>query len=76
MREAAAELLERYRGQDNAALAHAGWLDLLGRCWACVVAGPDWVDVCLVSGNDDASAVQTLRMEVDEWRRAYAQAQR
>ena len=69
---AAAEVLDRYLGQGDVALAHAGWVDLLGGCWGCVAVGPGWADVCLVSGGDSSSKVQTLRMEAEEWGRAYA----
>ncbi len=71
--EAASTLVERYRAQGDTTLAHAGWLDLIGRCWGCVVVGPGWVDVCLVSGTDESCRAQTLRMEVEEWRRIYGQ---
>ena len=72
MQDTAAELVGRYQAQGDAALAHAGWLDMFGRCWGCVVVGPGWVDVCLVSGGDEAATAQTLRMEVEEWRHVYA----
>ena len=70
--DAAEEVLGRYLEESDVALARAGWVDLLGRCWGCVAVGPGWADVCLVSGDDSSSKVQTLRMEADEWRRAYA----
>lgn len=70
--DAAAEVLDRYLKEGDVALARAGWIDLLGRCWGCVAVGPGWADVCLVSGDDDSSKVQTLRMEAEEWGRAYA----
>ncbi len=69
--DVAGALIKRYREQTGTTLAHAGWLDLVGRCWGCVVVGPGWVDVCLVSGTDEACAAQTIRMEVEEWRRIY-----
>ncbi len=69
--DAAGALIKRYREQTETTLAHAGWLDLVGRCWGCVVVGPGWVDVCLVSGTDEACTAQTIRMEVEEWRRIY-----
>ncbi len=72
VQDAAVELVGRYRSQGDATLAHAGWLDMFGRCWGCVVVGPGWVDVCLVSGTDEEATGQTLRMEVEEWRRIYA----
>lgn len=72
VQDTAAELVGRYQAQGDAALAHAGWLDMFGRCWGCVVVGPGWVDVCLVSGGDEAATAQTLRMEVEEWRHVYA----
>ncbi len=69
--DAAGVLIKRYREQTGTTLVHAGWLDLVGRCWGCVVVGPGWADVCLVSGTDEVCTAQTIRMEVEEWRRIY-----
>lgn len=74
VQEAAAQEVERYRGLGTALLVRAGWLDLVGHSWGCVVSGPGWVDVCVVTRVDeDASQVSVARMEVEEWRRAYGE---
>lgn len=54
-----------YRSQGNCLLRHAGYLDLLGNVWGCVVQGPKWVDVCVVSqGNGESeSVVRIERLE-------------
>ena len=69
---AAAEL-ERYRSLENVVLVRAGWLDLLGNTWGCVVSGPGWVELCVVSELEpDTSQVKIVRMEAKQWGRAYA----
>ena len=76
--DAAAALLAEYGAEPGTLLARSGWLDLVGRVWGCVVMGPGWVDVCLLSdGQSDGQSdgwtrVKTLRMEVSEWRDSYA----
>ena len=74
---AAATLLEEYEEQPGTLLAHSGWLDLTGRVWGCVVLGPGWVDVCLAEDGQahEGTRVQTLRMEVSEWRDSYGDVQ-
>jgi len=74
--ESAGEVLERYRQRGDASLAHAGWLDLQGKGWGCVVTGGDWVEVCLVAWRSEGeSAITKMRMEVGEWDRAYGASQ-
>ena len=74
--ESAGEALERYRQRGDASLAHAGWLDLQGKGWGCVVTGGDWVEVCLVAWRSEGeSAITKMRMEVGEWDRAYGASQ-
>lgn len=77
--EEASSLLESYEAQGECVLREAGFLDLFGNAWTCTVQGPDWVDVCLVSGSGDAgessgSDVRVVHMEAEEWRRAYEKA--
>lgn len=75
--DAAAALLAEYGAEPGTLLARSGWLDLVGRVWGCVVMGPGWVDVCLLSDgqSDGRTRVKTLRMEVSEWRDSYAGGQ-
>lgn len=74
---AAATLLEEYEEEPGTLLAHSGWLDLTGHVWGCVVLGPGWVDVCLAEDGraHEGTRVQTLRMEVSEWRDSYGDVQ-
>lgn len=73
--EAASDVLQQYREQRDVLLARSGWVDLVGNVWGCVVQGPGWVEVCLVSGDEASggSRVETIRMEVSEWRDAYGE---
>ena len=70
--EAAREVLDEYRSQGEVVLAHAGWIDLVGRTWGCVVRGPSWSELCLVCEAGEGSRVTTVRMEVAEWRDSHA----
>ena len=70
--DASQELVERYRDRGDCLLRQAGYLDLLGDAWSCVVQGPDWVDVCVVSATSDdvGSVVRVQRLEesdADGW---------
>lgn len=72
VQDAARDLLEGYAARGGSVLVRAGWLDLLGRTWGCVVSGAGWVDVCLVTERgEEVSEVLVLRMEGEEWERAY-----
>ena len=70
--ETAREVLGEYRSQGEVVLAHAGWIDLVGRTWGCVVRGPSWSELCLVCEASEGSRVTTVRMEVAEWRDSHA----
>ncbi len=70
--DASQELVEQYRDRGDCLMCQAGYLDLLGDAWSCVVQGPDWVDVCVVSAaaGDSGSVVRVQRLEkvdVDGW---------
>lgn len=66
--EASQELVERYRDRGDCLMREAGYLDLLGDAWSCVVQGPDWVDVCVVSSASEnaGSVVRVQRLERPE----------
>ena len=64
--ECAQRLLERYRDDEACLLVSAGYLDLMGRTWGCVLQGPDWVDLCVASAEDDSCVLRTVRMELGE----------
>ena len=56
-------VLGRYESDGTCLLASAGYLDLFGRVWGCVVEGPGWVDVCVVEETTEGtSVVRTVRM--------------
>lgn len=64
--EAVAEgVLEAYQEDGDCALAYAGYLDLMGSVWSCVVVGDGWSEICLVSegGDGDAPQVRVIRIE-------------
>ena len=66
--QVATRLLCTYRDTGECVLASAGYLDLLGSVWGCVVEGDGWVEVCLVceQSQDDACTVSVLHMEPNE----------
>ena len=70
--DAAARLVEGWRARADAVLVQAGYLDLKGDSWGCVISGAGWVEVVVVAATEDGkSQVTTLRMEAEEWERAY-----
>ena len=66
--EVAAELLEERREQGDCVLACAGYLDLLGGTWGCVLQGNGWVELCLVTEGEEGAGcdVLTWRMRASE----------
>lgn len=59
--EAAASVLEGYRGMKGATLEHDGYIDLLGHVWSCVVSSNEgWSEVVLV---DERSEVDDFAAE-------------
>lgn len=65
---AAEEVVAGYERTGTCLLHHAGYLDHDGSVWGCVVEGPGWVDVCVVSGSAEGgrSLVRTVRLEVPD----------
>lgn len=65
LEEEGSRVLEGYRARGDCVLAQAGYLDLAGRVWGCVVQGDGWAEVCLVEeGNDgDGCSVSVVRMD-------------
>ncbi len=64
LERSASLLVCQYRDLGTCLVLHAGYIDLLGNVWGCVVEGPGWVDVCVVSGeSDDGSVVRIERMD-------------
>ena len=71
--DVAAELVSSYEEADDCLVRSAGYLDMFGSVWSCVMEGPGWVDLCLVSQGEDGCVVRVTRMEAKEWERSYAQ---
>lgn len=70
---AAMDALTSYQAKPGVELARVGWLDLLGSVWSCVVVGPGWVELCTIRARSDTtSEIQTIRMEIDRLKQAYA----
>lgn len=59
------ELLSTYQEQENCVLMHAGYLDLLGRTWGCVVRGLDWVEVGVVREAVDETEGEVIVMRFE-----------
>ena len=66
--QVACHLLTSYRDEGDCALAHADYLDLLGRVWCCVVVGDGWSEVCTVWGSagGDKCEVSVLHLDGQE----------
>lgn len=60
--EASAEVLEAYAARSDCALGQAGYLDVSGNAWGCVVLGGDWAEICVVSADEEGSEVRTWRL--------------
>lgn len=62
-----ASVLEGYRSRGDCVLAHAGYIDLTGRVWACVVQGAGWAEVCVVRhGASGGCEVVSWRMDAGD----------
>jgi hypothetical protein len=69
--EAASNVLIGYRDDGSCVLVHAGYLDLFGNVWCCVVSGDGWVDTCLVSEKGGTCEVETMRVDTEKAASAY-----
>ncbi len=62
-----ASVLEGYRSRGDCVLANAGYIDLAGRVWACVVQGAGWAEVCVVQeGAHGGCEVVSWRMDAGD----------
>lgn len=61
---AVSDLVARYEAGQPCLLRRAGYLDLFGEVWGCLVQGPGWVDLCVVQQGEEEekSEVQVIRM--------------
>lgn len=60
----AADLLEERRGQGDCVVSRAGYLDLFGGAWACVLQGSGWVEVCVVAEGDAGTGCSVVTWEL------------
>ena len=58
--DAGAEILERYEKTPGCTLVHAGYIDLFGNVWACLVAGPGWAELSVVRVGQDGTATTSV----------------
>lgn len=60
-------VLEGYRLRGDCIVAQAGYLDLSGKVWGCVVQGAGWVDLCVIrEGDEGGSEVVSWHMDADD----------
>ena len=60
-------VLEGYRLRGDCIVARAGYLDLSGKVWGCVVQGAGWVDLCVIrEGDEGGSEVVSWHMDADD----------
>ena len=57
--EAGTEVLGRYEATPGCSLVYAGYIDLFGNVWACLVAGPGWAELSVVRATQDGSTRTT-----------------
>ena len=50
------EILERYEATPGCELVYAGYLDLFGNVWACLVTGPGWAEISVVRADGSGEA--------------------
>ena len=46
--DSAEKLILSSRDEQTCLLRSAGFLDLMGRVWGCVIEGPGWADICVL----------------------------
>lgn len=60
-------VLEGYRLRGDCIVAQAGYLDLSGKVWGCVVQGAGWVELCVIrEGDEGGSEVVSWHMDADD----------
>ena len=66
--EEAQTILVGYRQRKDCVLVRAGYVDLVGQAWSCVIQGDGWVDICVVRETDvGRSKVSVSRIENSMW---------
>lgn len=67
LEQEAEERLTAYRRESGCSLECAGYLDLYGNAWGCLVQGDGWVEILVIRDvADDTCSVQTIRLSVQE----------
>lgn len=60
-------VLEGYRLRGDCIVAQAGYLDLSGKVWGCVVQGAGWVELCVIrEGDEGGSEVVSWHMDAED----------
>ena len=64
----AADLLEERRGKGDCVVSRAGYLDLFGGAWGCVLQGNGWAEVCVISEGEAGTgcSVVTWRLRAED----------
>jgi len=61
----ASRRLEAYRDAGSCSVECAGYLDMLGNVWGCLIQGEGWAEILVIGGEEDGSStVQTIRLGV------------
>ena len=64
LEDEATRRLEDYRNSGACALECAGYLDLYGNAWGCLVQGDGWVEILVIrEAAGESCSVQTIRLE-------------
>lgn len=65
LQEEAKARIEMYRDAGSCSLECAGYLDLFGNTWGCIVQGDGWVEVLVIRNVAEGTcSVETTRLEV------------
>lgn len=67
LEDSAAQVLEDYRDRGDCLLRQAGYLDLLGKTWGCVIEGPEWVDIVVLQEQEAGSTKRVTRLDSQAW---------
>lgn len=63
LEQEAGERLAAYGREDGCSLECAGYLDLYGNAWGCLVQGDGWVEILVIRhASGDTCSVQTIRL--------------
>lgn len=65
-------VLEERKGRGDCVVSKAGYLDLAGRTWGCVLQGDGWAEVLVVSEDEEGTGCEVVswRMDAEDAERA------